>query len=390
MLNKFLMLLNGAARVRVRGVFIERFINLVSRDGIRIWDIERREGEMFFTVRASLFSHLRRAARAAGVRVKVVGRSGLPFVYNRYKGRTALWFGGLIFVLAIYGANLFLWDIEIVGGVDVDQEALLSVLEQHGVKRGAYIDGIDVTEVSRLAMIDMEELSFIAINIKGVEATVEIRERVPVPDFLTPEGLRSIAAAKDGVIESIDVFKGTTLVARGDVVQRGDILVSGEIASETGETRFVAADAKITGRTWRHGVITASREATARIYTGESKSRYTLNLPFGDIKLYINSGIPWVEYDRIVNEYAPTVFGVNIPITLTVEMFGEVELLTRVQTDEELKSLCLEKLAETVETVGQEVEIVDVVHEIKTDDSGMTLTFEIEIIEEIGEPIPLY
>ncbi len=390
MFYRLLMLFGGAVRIRATGTFVERFINLAARDGVRMWDIERGEGELYFKLPARSFRRLRRAARASGVRLRVVGRQGLPFVYGKYRRRAALWLGAVLFIGSLFAASRFLWDIEIIGCESLDPAYVEETLSELGVRRGSYISGIDVAQTQQLAMLKMEELSFIAINIKGVRAEIEIRERVPVPESKTLEGVRSLAASYDGLIESIDVYRGTSLVKRGASVQKGDILVSGEVPSETGEARYVAAEAKVIARTWRTGRIVAKREATARVYTGRSKSRYTLQLPFCSIKLYIDSSISWPEYDKITKEYRAQLFGAELPIGIKADLYGEVLVLTRVQTDEELEALCLAKLDETVAKLTPGRELQAVRHWIEIDEEGAQLKFEIEALEDIATPVPLY
>lgn len=388
MFYRLLMLFGGAVRVRAVGTFVERFINLAARDGVQMWDIERGEGELHFKLPARSFRRLRRAAKASGVRLRVVGRHGLPFIYGKYRRRLALWLGAAIFALSLFGASRFIWDIEITGCESLDPDYVEETLSELGVRRGAYIHGIDVAQTQQLAMLKMEELSFIAINIKGVRAEIEIRERVPVPESKTPEGVRSLAASFDGLIESIDVFRGTALVKRGASVQKGELLVSGEIPSETGEPRYVAAEAKVIARTWHTGRIIAKRLATARVYTGRSEAKYTLLLPFCSVKLYIDSSISWQEYDKISKEYRAKLFSKELPIALRADMYGEVLVLTRAQTDEELTALCLGKLDETVADLSQGREICAVRQTIELNEEGAQLKFEIEALEDIATPIP--
>ncbi|HWP80546.1 MAG TPA: sporulation protein YqfD [Candidatus Acidoferrum sp.] len=390
MFYRLLMLFGGAVRVRATGTFVERFINLAAHDGVQMWDIERGEGELFFKLPARSFRRLRRAAKASGVRLRVVGRHGLPFVYGKYRRRIALWLGAALFVASLFAASRFIWDIEVIGCEALDSAHVEEVLSELGVKRGAYIAGIDIAQTQQLAMLKIEELSFIAINVKGVRAEIEVRERVPAPERKTPEGVRSLAASFDGLIESIDVFRGTALVKRGASVQKGDILVSGEIPSESGEPRYVAAEAKVIARTWRTGRIVAARLATARVYTGRSEAKYTLLLPFCSIKLYIDSSISWPEYDKISREYRASLFGAELPLALRADMYGEVLVLTRVQTDEELEALCLAKLDETVADLSPGREIQAVRHWLEVGEEGAQLRFEIEALEDIATPVPLY
>ncbi|HWQ50509.1 MAG TPA: sporulation protein YqfD, partial [Terriglobales bacterium] len=126
------------------------------------------------------------------------------------------------------------------------------------------------------------------------------------------------------------------------------------------------------------------------VYTGRSEAKYTLLLPFCSIKLYIDSSISWPEYDKISKEYRASLFGAELPLALRADMYGEVLVLTRVQTDEELEALCLAKLDETVADLSSGREIQAVRHWLEVSDEGAQLRFEIEALEDIATPVPLY
>ena len=223
MLYRLFMLFDGFVKVRATGIFAERFINLASHAKIRMWDIERGDGELRLTVSAISFGKLRQVARAAGVRLKIEQKNGLPFIYKKYRRRKALILGAAVFILSIYAGSLILWDIEVTGCEQLSPKAVEQTLEKLVVRSGAYISKIDIAKTEQLAMLEIAELSFIAINIKGVRANVEIRERVPVPSPMTPARVRSLAASCDGLIERMEVYKGAAMVERGMSVQKGDI-----------------------------------------------------------------------------------------------------------------------------------------------------------------------
>ena len=72
--------LSGRVTIRVTGFFLERFLNLTAKRGLPTWDVQRiSETEMLLTTTPAAFRRMRDAAFRAGVRVKVAGKSGLPF-----------------------------------------------------------------------------------------------------------------------------------------------------------------------------------------------------------------------------------------------------------------------------------------------------------------------
>ena len=91
MRESFQSALSGRVTIRVTGFFLERFLNLTAKRGLPTWDVQRiSETEMLLTTTPAAFRRMRDAAFRAGVRVRVAGKSGLPFRLRPYRRRKAL------------------------------------------------------------------------------------------------------------------------------------------------------------------------------------------------------------------------------------------------------------------------------------------------------------
>ena len=90
MRESFQSALSGRVTIRVTGFFLERFLNLTAKRGLPTWDVQRiSETEMLLTTTPAAFRRMRDAAFRAGVRVRVAGKSGLPFRLRPYRRRKA-------------------------------------------------------------------------------------------------------------------------------------------------------------------------------------------------------------------------------------------------------------------------------------------------------------
>ena len=87
MLLHLLRFLRGYAVFTVSGRFPERFLNITSRRGVRLWGA-RRTGDGFLAMMyGSDYLRVRPLARAAGVRLRLQEKRGLPAYARRWKGR---------------------------------------------------------------------------------------------------------------------------------------------------------------------------------------------------------------------------------------------------------------------------------------------------------------
>ncbi|MBR5559036.1 MAG: sporulation protein YqfD [Oscillospiraceae bacterium] len=302
----------GWVKFRVTGGFPERFINLCAMRGFALWGA-RRSGETctFYTCARS-YAGMRACARGAGVRMKVMERGGLPFLLHRHRKRWGLVVGGVLCAALLAVSSCFLWKIEVVGNSRVDKEIILETLAQLGVKPGAYTDGIDVRSVERRMMMELEDLGWVAVNLQGSTAVVQVQERVLPPKILDKQQPCNVVAAQGGRIVEMRVYVGQSMVAKGDAVACGDILVSGVVEDADHDIHLVAARADITAQTDHTLQVELPLEQT--VYDLQRLvRRYSLKIGSLEIPLWV--GKPPRGQFRLERMYTPLrLFGKEFPL----------------------------------------------------------------------------
>ncbi len=73
--------LGGYLRVRLRGFSPERFLNLCMAKQIVIWDLRYQEDSYQFLITVRDFRRVRPLVHKAQVRLRILGRYGLPFFF---------------------------------------------------------------------------------------------------------------------------------------------------------------------------------------------------------------------------------------------------------------------------------------------------------------------
>ncbi len=385
MLHYAMRFFSGQVKVTVQGKFTERFLNVLSRRKIKIWDIEKHEGILIFFVANSDVKRLKKPARECAVSYEVGQTDGLPKVYEKYRRRFMLVSGIFICVLSLAALSQFIWSVRVVGNETLTEEFILEQLEKHDVKAGTFKQSLDLADIINTLKLEIPELAFIAINFNGTVADIEIKERVPKPLDRDPTELRNIIAKHDGQIETIEVYEGHRLVEAGDVVQKGDLLVSSAVPLINEDVYFVPSDAKIEARIWESGTIKAPRIASLKVITNNEEKRYSINFSGFMINLHLNTSISMPTYDTIRSEEKLTLpFGIETDISLICDTAREYYTLTRVQNDEELIALCEAKLVDFEKTLGLS-ELVDIKKDIEITDDAVYLHFTIEGIMDIVE-----
>jgi len=143
----------GYVRFRASCALTERFLNLLAKQRISVWDIKRREQALTGCVAACDYPHIRPLAKKAGVRLRIVEKKGLPFKRKKLTARRGLLVGAGVFVLFLFVMTRFIWTIEVQGNEQIPTEAITRAMEDIGIRPGTLRAGIDVRQSERLLML---------------------------------------------------------------------------------------------------------------------------------------------------------------------------------------------------------------------------------------------
>ena len=221
-------LIRGMVCVRLTGLFPERIINLCAQAGIDFWAMEwLDEHTVRFTTRRYTLGLLEELAVKAGCEVERESSRGLPDFLGRFRTRYAF-LAGLAFALcAVSFLSRFVLTVEVSGNEQVPAAVILSQLRRLGVRPGAYGPALDRKQLAQEALVELKDLSWMAINLHGTRVEVIVREAVKEPERIDETGWFDIVAQADGIITHVEPEQGDAAVGDGDVVARGDVLISG-------------------------------------------------------------------------------------------------------------------------------------------------------------------
>ncbi|MGE5614876.1 MAG: sporulation protein YqfD [Bacillota bacterium] len=273
--------LRGYVIIIVEGYFIEKFMNICTRRQILLWDVMSRGGQsavMKMSIRG--FKLIRPVARKSRCRVRLLRKIGLPFVFNRYRRRKAFFAGAVLFLALLYAMTSFIWSVEISGNKKLQTSELEKALAKYGVRTGVLKYRVDTNKAVTGMMLDIDDLSWISINVRGTKVRVEVRERNEMP-YIVPRHIPcDVVAAKDGIIKRVIATEGIEAVDEGDSVRKGQVLISGSIPLKEGEGRFkrVHAMGTVIARTWYEEEVPVITKITERIKTGRVINDHALVL----------------------------------------------------------------------------------------------------------------
>ena len=278
MLLELIRWLRGYVLIEVSGRFPERFINITSRGGIRLWRAERRGDVVTAAMYRSDYRRVRPLARAAGVRLQLCAKRGLPSFAFRWRGRIGIAVGAFVFLLTVFVMSQFIWSIDITGLDAISESELRAQLRAHGLYIGAFRPAVDSAGISRGVMLNNGRIDWMAVNITGSCASVEIREQAVAPALYDAREPVNIKARRDGTILKIEADEGTVMLKEGSGVTAGQLVVSGVREDQFGGARLVRADARVIAATVYAVDFKIRDDPTVFIPDGTSGERRTLSL----------------------------------------------------------------------------------------------------------------
>lgn len=340
--------LRGYVTIEVSGFSVERFMNLSSHKGIYLWDIQRNKAKVQMKVSIAGFRLLKNCAKKTKCRVRIIEKKGWPFFAHKYRKRKVMFMGLLIFITILYFLSSFIWVVEISGNERIPTEKLVTYLSNIGLKAGVWKKALIPTRVEGLLMSNFDDIAWTAVDIKGTKVIIELTETVIKPDIIDKNTPCDLVAEKTGLIVSIATRAGTPKVKPKDVVQKGDLLVSGELivkADEEGTiTKYVHADGDVTAKTRYEITYDQPLTYIEKQYTEQIKKQYGIKVLDKELN-FIKSRISFQNYDKIISSKQLALTNhLVLPIQGIVYEYREYVPVTHKRTLEEAKKLAEEEI----------------------------------------------
>lgn len=398
MLKKAVKLLRGSVCVRAKSAYPERMLNLCSARGIEFWDVRWIDDTaLSFCVARGDLRALRRAAEGCGAEVSIERTAGTPFFFARLRRRRALFAGGILCAALLLVNSLFIWDFEVTGNETVPTETILHALREHGVHRGTFIYSFRSQDICNRVLPELKDLCWVAVNVRGCKAYVQVRERVRAPERVNESEPTNVIAAKPGLITKVRALDGEKRVLPGTSVQQGQLLIAGVVDTGGTEkpsvtTRFLAGKGEVWARTWYDLTVRVPLTYEKKVYTGKEKRSHTLI--WGENRLKIGakgSSICNVDCDKIKNQTQWTLFGLfALPVTWETETLlpYELEVTPRSRADAEAQGKdMLETYLDAL--LGETGSVTQRRFSTAVEGDTLIVTLSAECEEQIGKEVPI-
>ncbi len=393
MYRKSVNYLRGEAQVRCRSAAPERVLNLCSGHDIPFWNVLWEDEYTFcFHTTAEGVRRFRTVVEEGAVEWEVLARQGLPVVLRRLRKRYVLLSAVVLALLWLWVGSSVVLSFSVSGNERVSEEKILRTLAHHGVDIGTRALSIDQESLRNHVLLELHELSWLSVNVRGCTAHVQVVERQRPPAKYDPYIAANVVAKKAGLVTQVRALNGKNCVSEGDMVTAGELLISGVSDGRFGGVRFMHATGEVWGRTWY--TLTARVPLTV-VQQGEvlrEKTRISLLVGNKRINFFRGGSILGAGCDKITQTHPLKLpFGGELPLALHREHTVKYALQEVARSEEaalaEGKLWLLHQLSMQLDENGS---VTDTRFSHRVEGDTLVVTLEAECREQLGMECPVY
>lgn len=259
-------------------------------------------------------------------------------------------------------ASRFIWDIRIEGNFALTEDVLLDYLEEQGVHTAMKKSALEIAELEQALREDYDLITWTSVQLRGTTLLIHIKENeMPVYDNRNQaeadKGM-DLVAEKEGVVTYIITRSGVPQVACGDSVRKGDVLVSGAVPVYNEDTtvrryQYVQADADITISYARNLSLEEEIAYDEKCYTGETIEIPVVGTGEKEVAFRIRK-VPYDFYDTSEEKKQVQLLDhLYLPVYYGKRTVQEYEIVPKMHTDEEMKTLLQERFRKIISTLNE-------------------------------------
>ena len=278
---------------------------------------------------------LERLCLEAGIEILKKEDSGLPAILWRYRRRYGIFIGAIFFCLIIFLSRQVLWDVRVEGEIRLTEAEVKEALAECGLTVGTPLYKLKTEKVESELLMRSDTISWVSVNMRGTVAQVEIREH-EYPDKKNTPRAANLIATCDGTIVGFEKVRGNIIASIGDLVRKGELLVSGVYDSDTLGFNLTAAEGKVYARITEEISLEIPFEYDEKVYTGQEFIEKSLIFYSKEIKFYSNCRNLPPKCDTIDTvEYISFFEGGELPFGVRTVKHREYKYVTKKRTPEE-------------------------------------------------------
>jgi len=378
--------------VRINNNNFESFLNECKKENIVLTDVKNDSKGYICTMDFKSFRTIRSVASRAGVRLKIIRKRGAGYFVRIHKKRYGFYMGAILAVVGFAYLTSCIWVVDVIGNDITPTKEILSVMDDNGIGIGKIRYGKKISPMKNNALIELDSLAWLWVTIDGTRAVVEVREKGNHEEIIDKSEPCNLVASFPGEIVDMQVRSGRKTVERGNIVAKGDLLVSGITETAYRSNRYIHSMGSVSARTWRTLDGEYNHTEVLEILTGKTKKRYSITLFGKKINLYTAKKIEFDDYDKTIKKTSVRIFeNIYLPLTFTTETFCEIIKEYNTLKDDEVVKRAVDYLTDEIkkERAENAVTLKRTYAYEKLKNGNLYVTVTLESRENIALPVKI-
>ncbi len=237
---------------------VKKFSNRVMRISVNL-----QESKNFFAITKNLCYNVKK--------VGTFGK-GLP-IYKLVKN-LGLAVGAIVFLVLSVISNDFLFELKYSGSGSIYSRQVGEYLENRGITRFARFSSFELDKLEDDILAENPNLTFVSANKRGNTLELYLALKTNANDRVNGKRTELVSSCA-GVVESIKIYRGRAVVAVGDSVKKGDLLVEGvvEIKEQAVQTGVLAYITVLNEQVFEYRLKRSDGKELALALAGEELSQ---------------------------------------------------------------------------------------------------------------------
>lgn len=288
---KFHKAIFGAYHLNLRNIHIERFLHMCYEMNVPFYQLCMVEKEKWsIKILRKDWHKIAHMIEEASIPVTIVGQTGITYYVQRFLHRKEWVVTLVLSYLLLFLLQFVVFDIRYNSMPIYIEKEIEKEMKNIGLQKWAWIPSLDHPKQMEQYIIDqLQSIQHIQIERSGNTYLIDVEEKKvePKESHKPPQHL---VANKSGVIEKASIVQGDMLVHRYEVVEKGDILVSGEIVNDDDNDikHYVHAEGAVYATTWYEVNISMPVEQYKEQIVGLNARQYRLRINNVEIPIWGN------------------------------------------------------------------------------------------------------
>lgn len=266
--------LNSITKLKITGLNFDKFFVMMNLNDIELFDLKRLSyNELVLSVKQYDYSKFMKLIKPLNYKIENLKYGGVGLIKYLFFKRLGVFLGLLISVILFIIVNNFTFNFTVLGLENINRELVIEEINKFGVKPFK-INNFNNGELEKYLTEKIKQISLVSVKKKGTTLIVNIKEKLPeITEEFVP-----IYSDYNFIIETINVYSGSSKYKVGDIIKKGDILVEPYIISNDQKVMCKPV-AEITGKAYFTSSIEFQEKSIELQRTGKSvvvESNYEL------------------------------------------------------------------------------------------------------------------